>query len=160
MANSAVLFVVKWNARCIIEDRNFELVVYVAVLTPSVKCSVSVLTVSPDLGRYIGEAGGGDNFRAGEVIGPALVPRYHPLESCGGTNTCPHPRPSPHLPSQSPPHPHYYFQYCPHPRPMPVAFIPIPAPSPQQSFPSPTVPADDCSHASPQNHRHISNKIE
>jgi len=47
------------------------------------------------------------------------------LESCTGTNTCPHPRPSPHL--SSPSHPHYYFQHCPHPRPILVAFIPIPA---------------------------------
>ena len=82
------------------------------------------------------------------------------LDSCTGTNTCPHPRPSPHLSSPSPPHSHYYFQHCHHPRHIPVAFIPVPASSPQQSFPSPTVPADDCSHASPQNHRHISNKIE
>ena len=56
------------------------------------------------------------------------------LESCTGTSTCPHPRLSPHL--SSPSHPHYYFQHCPHPR---------------KSFPYPTVSADDCFHASPQN---------
>ena len=71
------------------------------------------------------------------------------LQCCTGTNTCPHPRPS----RTCHPHPHPIFTTI-------FNIVPIPVPSPQQSFPSAIVPADDCSHASPQNHHHVSNKTE
>jgi len=72
------------------------------------------------------------------------VPSNGLRQSRAGTNTCPHSRPSPNLSSSFPSHPHYYFQHCPRPT-ISRNCRPLPLPIPQQSHPSPTVTADDCS---------------